>query len=185
MCARGAAAKGVYYPRMTRGERIAAAIERAVSGPAWHGPALADLIDDVTADSAADRPVPGAHSIWELVLHMTAWAEIARQRLVSAESPPPPTDAEDWPPVRDRSAEAWRAAVERLKDSHRELAADTASTDDARLAARLPDRDHTAVAMLHGVIEHDAYHGGQIAILKRALARAAGSANAAHAPHSP
>ena len=136
----------------------------------WHGPALADLIGDVSADDAAAHPVEGAHSIWELVLHMTAWTEIVRQRL-SHSSPVEPTSEQDWPPASDTSADAWRGAVERLKEAHRELAEETARLDDARLIGRVPGRDHTVLAMLHGIVEHDAYHGGQIAILKRALER--------------
>lgn len=134
----------------------------------WHGPALADLLDGVTAEHAAARPVPGAHTIWELVLHLTLWTEIARDRLAgSPNGEPAPGD--DWPPVTDQSADAWRAAIERLKEAHRELAAETARLDDARLLARVPGKDHTVITMFHGIIEHDAYHGGQIAILKRAL----------------
>lgn len=136
----------------------------------WHGPALADLIGDVSAEDAAAHPVAGAHSVWELVLHMTAWTEIVRQRLTNA-SPVEPTTEQDWPRVRDTSPEDWRAAVERLKDAHRELAADVAQLDDSRLIGRVPGRDHTVLAMVHGIVEHDAYHGGQIAILKRALQR--------------
>lgn len=153
---------------MSRGQRIADHIERAVSGPAWHGPALADLIGDVTAEQAAARPIGGAHSIWELVLHASAWTEIVRERLVGS-AKGEPTPEEDWPPVADTSADAWRAAVERLKDAHRELAADVAKLDDSFLVGRVPGHDHTVLAMLHGVVEHDAYHGGQIALLKRAL----------------
>lgn len=173
MCSRRGAAKGVrgvYFLPMTDGQRLAEAIERCVSGPVWHGPALADLIGDVDAGDAAARPIAGAHSIWELVLHMTAWAEIAATRLAPVR-PPDPTPDMDWPPVADTSADAWRAAVEQLKDAHRELADEVRLLDDARLHQRLPGRDHTALVMLHGVIEHDAYHGGQVAVLKRALAR--------------
>ena len=153
---------------MSRGQRIAQAIERSVSGPMWHGPALADLLEDVNADAAAAYPIKGAHSIWELVLHITAWTEIARERLAGS-AKADPTPEEDWPPVRDTSAEAWRTARERLKDAHRELAEEVASLDDAVLISRLPGKDHTALVMYHGIIEHDAYHGGQIAILKKAL----------------
>jgi uncharacterized damage-inducible protein DinB len=134
----------------------------------WHGPALADLVGDVTADQAADHPVPGAHSIWELVRHMTAWTEIVRARMVGSPLGDP-TPEEDWPAVTDASADGWRSAVERLKEAHRELAADVAKMDDAMLIGRVPGKDHSMLAMLHGVIEHDAYHGGQIAVLKRAL----------------
>lgn len=134
----------------------------------WHGPALADLVGDVTASDAAAHPITGAHSIWELVLHATAWTEVARERLVGS-AKGEPTPEEDWPPVDEPSPEAWRAAVERLKEAHRELAADIAALDDATLIARVPGKDHPVLTMVHGIIEHDAYHGGQIALLKRAL----------------
>lgn len=134
----------------------------------WHGPALVDLVGDVSAGDAHAHPVPGAHSIWELVYHMTAWTEIVRERLASPGMVEPTPD-EDWPPVRDSSADAWRSAVERLKAAHRELAADVAVLDDSRLIGRVPGREHSVLAMLHGIVEHDAYHAGQIAILKRAL----------------
>lgn len=139
----------------------------------WHGPALTDLIGDVSAEQAADHPIGGAHSIWELVLHMTAWTEIVRQRLGSTTFTGEPTAEQDWPPVQDTSSEAWRSAVERMKEGHRELAADVALLDDSRLIGRVPGREHSVLAMIHGIVEHDAYHGGQIAILKRALQRGA------------
>lgn len=134
----------------------------------WHGPALADLLEDVSASDAAEHPIQGAHSIWELVLHVTAWSEIARERLAGS-AKADPTPEEDWPPVKDTSAESWRAARQRLKDAHRELAEEVAVLDDSSLIARLPGKDHTALVMYHGIIEHDAYHGGQIALLKKAL----------------
>jgi hypothetical protein len=99
---------------------------------------------------------------------MSAWTEIARERLVgSAKSDPTPE--EDWPPVKDKSADEWRAARERLKEAHRELAADVAKLGDSDLIGRVPGKDHSVLTMVHGIVEHDAYHGGQIAILKKAL----------------
>lgn len=134
----------------------------------WHGPALTDLLEDVNAQQAAARPIAGAHSIWELVLHVTAWTEIARERLAGSVKGDP-TPEEDWPPVTDTSPDAWRATVERLKEAHRELAGITAQMDDSTLIGRVPGKDHSVLVMMHGIIEHDAYHGGQIALLKRAV----------------
>ena len=151
---------------MSRGQRVADAIERSVSGPMWHGPALADLLSDINPEQASARPLPGAHSIWELVLHITAWAEIVRQRLSGRATDDAPPEV-DWPPVRDTSGDAWRAAVERLKDAHRELATDVAKLDDSSLIGRVAGKDHSVLVMLHGLVEHDAYHGGQIAMLKK------------------
>jgi uncharacterized damage-inducible protein DinB len=134
----------------------------------WHGPALADLLEEVKAEDAAAYPIRGAHSIWELVLHVTAWTEITRERLAGS-AKADPTPEEDWPAVAETSAEAWRAAKERLKDAHRELAEEVARLDDSTLIGRVPGKDHSVLVMFHGIIEHDAYHGGQIAILKKAL----------------
>src|SRR5262245_7410677 len=108
---------------MGRSQRVAESIERSVSGPMWHGPSLADLVGDVSAPDAAAHPVDGAHSIWELVLHIASWTEIVRTRLAPTK-PADPTPDMDWPKVRDTSPEAWRAAVERMKTAHRDLAED-------------------------------------------------------------
>jgi uncharacterized damage-inducible protein DinB len=144
-------------------------IKRTVRGPMWHGPALAELLRDVTAEQAQARPIAGAHTIWELVLHVTAWAEIARARLSGQRVGDPPAD-EDWPPVGATTAEAWTAAVDRLLQSHRELASAVRDQEDAALDVKVTGLEYTVSNLLHGVIEHGTYHGGQIALLKRALA---------------
>jgi uncharacterized damage-inducible protein DinB len=134
----------------------------------WHGPSLADLLEGVSPAKAAARPIRSGHTIWELTLHMASWMEIVRTRL-APKAPPPPTDAQDWPAIPETSAEAWRAAIQRLKDAHRDLAADVAQLSDDATQALVPGKDHSVATMIHGIIEHDAYHGGQIAILKKAL----------------
>ena len=154
---------------ITRVDRLAQSIERSLSGPMWHGPALVDLVGDATAEQAATRPVAGAHTIWELALHLITWTDIVRERLHSA-NPVEATAEQDWMKVHDASAEAWRDTVERLKEAKRLLADDVRALADARLDERVPGRDYTVEVMLHGVVEHDTYHGGQIAILKRAIA---------------
>lgn len=155
---------------VSRSRRLAEQIERTVTGPMWHGPALAEVLADVTAEAAAARPIPGAHSIWELVLHVSAWAGIARARL-EGKATMEPTTMEDWPTPSPPSIEAWRAAVDEMHERHRELAAAVAPLEDEALDVRMPGRSHTVWTMLHGVAEHGTYHGGQMLLLKRALAR--------------
>ncbi len=144
-------------------------IKRTVTGPMWHGPALAELLTGVSASAAAAKPVPHAHSIWEIVLHVTAWAEIANER-IHGRRIADPSPREDWPPVGDTTDAEWKALVERLLASHRAIAADVRRLEEARLQEKVPGLEYTFSNMLHGVIEHGTYHGGQIAILKRALA---------------
>src|SRR2546428_12162604 len=104
---------------MSRGQRVAEAIERSVSGPMWHGPALADLIGDVSAEHAADHPVGGAHSIWELVLHVTAWTEIVRERLGSPGFTGEPTTEIGRASCRERSVDlGGRRIIKKKKRRH-------------------------------------------------------------------
>ena len=146
--------------------RIADQLGRAIAGPAWQGPSLLEAIDDVTAAQAATKPMAGAHSIHELVAHATAWIDIARQRLEG--TPPPVTDAMDWPAV---SAGDWAAARTHLEAAARRLESLIRSLDDGRLPEEIPiEGDRWSVyETLHGVIQHALYHAGQIAILKKGL----------------
>ena len=149
---------------MIRAKKLARHIERTVTGPMWHGPALVDVLDGVDATRARARPIAGAHSIWEIVLHVTAWADIARQR-IHGESLDDPTPEQDWPlPGLDP---AWAEAVEHLKASHRQLAADVRLLDDAALEAKVKGLSYPVGILLDGVVEHGTYHGGQIALLKK------------------
>jgi len=157
----------------TVAKRLANHIARTVRGPMWHGPALGDVLRDVSAEQAAARPIAGGHTIWELVLHTAVWAEVARARL-HGERLGDPTTAEDWPPVESTDGDAWTAAVDRLRHSYRQLAMEVQDLDDAALDAQIGELGYTASNLLHGVIEHGTYHGGQIALLKRGLAGRAG-----------
>jgi uncharacterized damage-inducible protein DinB len=154
---------------------IAAVIERSVAGDPWHGSSLTALLADVTAEEAAHRPIRGAHSILEIVLHVAAWAEEVGARLAGA-PPGDPADG-DWPlPC------PWDQAHARLAAAHAGLLRRLAAFPDERLGVRHGhEREpalgtgHTWAAMAVGVAEHNAYHGGQIALLKRALRGPAGT----------
>ena len=152
---------------MGRVKELSHLIDRTVTGPMWHGPALLEVLDGVTPERAAARPVAGAHSIWEIVLHAAAWAEIARARMKGTRLGDP-TPEEDWPPVRATGAEDWKRAVAQLRASYRDLAADVKLLDEARLDETIATLTYRVSVLLHGVVEHGTYHGGQIALLKRA-----------------
>jgi uncharacterized damage-inducible protein DinB len=151
---------------MSEIKRIEDQLRRAYEGQAWHGPSIKELLSDVTARQAAARPLPGAHSIWEIVLHISAWEEGARRRLsgdraeLSAE--------EDWPPVSDTSEAAWRNTLEMVETNHLRLRDALKSLDDARLNEPIIEGMSSVYGTLHGVIQHSLYHAGQIALLKRA-----------------
>lgn len=139
----------------------------------WHGDAVNELLVGVSPRDAASHPVDAAHSIWTLVLHMTAWADIVHDR-VHGTSLGDPTDARNFPAAPARiSARAWAGARTQLTVAHERLAETVAALTDDALGARVTGKSHTVGEMLDGVVEHSTYHGGQIAVLKRALTSAA------------
>ena len=147
--------------------RIVEQLKRGFEGGAWHGPGVMEILNGVTARQAAARPIPGAHSIWELVLHIAAWESACRRRL-EGDRAELPTE-EDWPHVADTSDEAWETTIAALKDGHRKLRESVARLDESRLDAPILQGMSSVYATLHGAVQHDLYHAGQIAVLKKAV----------------
>ena len=145
-------------------QRIQDQLRRTFEGEAWHGASLMELLADVDAARAAAKPLPRAHSIWEVVLHIAAWEDVARRRIEGEAVELSPE--QDWPPVRNSDEAAWREAIAALTRGHEALRRSMAKLDDAGLGARAPGKEYDMYFLLHGVIQHDLYHAGQIAVLK-------------------
>jgi uncharacterized damage-inducible protein DinB len=152
---------------MSEMQRVEEQLRRAFEGDAWHGPAVRELLVDVTAAKAASKPLSNVHSIWEIVLHMATWETVVRHRLLGESIGDLPPE-QDWPPVQDTHEAAWRQAVHELEEANRALRQTIARSNDVRLAEMVPGKAHSVYHMLHGIIQHDLYHAGQIAVLKKA-----------------
>jgi uncharacterized damage-inducible protein DinB len=154
--------------------RLAEQVGAALSGPAWHGASLEENLKGLSPEQAAARPVAEAHSIWELVLHLTAWTGEVTRRLGGA-APTAPAEG-DWPAVGAVSAQAWAEALARLRSAHEALVEAVRRYPAGRWSDRVGgERDAplgTGVSyaeMVQGLLQHDAYHGGQIGLLRKAL----------------
>lgn len=145
--------------------RIADQLKRAFEGDAWHGPAVLEVLEGVNARAAASKPIPGAHSIWEIVLHIAAWDGAIRRRMGGQALEL--SSKQDFPPVNDTSDSAWQSALENLKQRHAELIEALLAMPDYRLTAQVPGKDYDFYHMLHGAVQHELYHAGQIALLKK------------------
>jgi uncharacterized damage-inducible protein DinB len=158
---------------MSEIHRILDQLEREHEGDPWHGSPLRDILQGIDAETAARKPLPGAHSIWELVLHMTGWKNEVRKRLGGAPAGEPAEG--DWPDVGEPTDRRWRAALEALEAAHRDLIAAVRLLPEPKLFEPTNDpRDRplgagvTHYVLLHGIVQHDVYHSGQIALLKKA-----------------
>lgn len=146
---------------------IADQLRRAFDGSAWHGPAVLELLADVDAETAATRPIADVHSIWELLLHIAVWDNAGMVRLTGKKWQP--TGLSNFPSVPAKPTEAaWRKAVAAAKSTHEKLVRTVAALPESRLRDRVPGKRYDFYHMLHGIAQHELYHAGQIAILKKA-----------------
>jgi uncharacterized damage-inducible protein DinB len=152
---------------MKEPHRIADQLARSLRGDAWHGPSLSELLEDVSAEDAARHPVPGAHSIGELVLHVAVWQDVIRRRLTGDSRAL--TDEENWRGFAGGD-DAWREAKDSLRNSTELLMTAASALAESDLDEPILPGYSTRYVSLHGAVQHNLYHAGQIALLKRALA---------------
>ena len=158
---------------MTEIDRIVDELEREHGGDPWHGNPLRQILDGVDHRQAALRPLAKAQTIWETVLHIVAWKNEVRRRVGGAPAGAPIEG--DWPTPPPASAEGWRDALAGLEASHRALVAAVAGLREPALFEPTTDPRERETGLgvshyvlLHGIVQHDVYHAGQIALLKKA-----------------
>jgi uncharacterized damage-inducible protein DinB len=168
---------------MTEIDRLLDELRRAHEGDAWHGSAAREVLDGVTAEEARARPIADAHTIWEIALHIIAWrGEVARRVREGFAAMP----AEgDWPAVTVTDDRVWRDVLARLDASHLDLLDAVARLPASKLDERVGTGRDAPLGSgvsynvtLHGIVQHDAYHLGQISLIKKA-ARGASARTAA------
>lgn len=146
-------------------EKIKDQLERAFEGESWTGPSVMEVLKDIEPVKAASRPIPNAHSIWEILEHMNSTIRNVIRRMRGDGTPM--TDEEDWPKVTDTSKQSWDELIERFKVSHNELLAEVSKLKPEQLDSPVLEGFSSYYVTLHGVVQHNLYHLGQISILKK------------------
>lgn len=141
-------------------------------GPAWHGSSLRSALRGVRADDAAWRPAPDRNAIWDIALH-TAYARhrmLRRLGATPASTFPRALRASWWPRLPDELTEgAWRADLALLEEYQHRLLDAVSAVSSARLASRRRGKPWTLAQEVLGIANHDAYHAGQIQLVKRLM----------------
>lgn len=130
-------------------------------GEAAHGATLRRLLDDVSEEQARRR-IGDTHSIFEMVVHVGTWMDVVARRLRG--EPIESTTVEDW---SDTTLRSWPATIEELEHAQSRLLDAIARTPPEALDKPIAGRDATARATLETILNHNVYHAGQIALLKK------------------
>jgi uncharacterized damage-inducible protein DinB len=145
---------------MSQTQRIADSYRAATVKGAWYGPSLAELLAQISPEVATTRPVPGSHSILELLQHLLLWNERIR-KTSDSNSLPPWEPEKDWaePPI------AWNELVSRWSQSRERLEERIRNFPIEDLTKQVPGRNYNYETLFQGVVEHTIYHSGQIAMV--------------------
>lgn len=151
--------------------RLLGELTEAYHGEPWYGRPLRELVDDFDDATGFVRPIAGGHTPAELVRHIAWWKEVVLRRL--DDEPVADAAAGDWG-AWDDPTPSWHVLVGDLDAVHDRLVGRVARMTAAEMAAPVAGKSHTKAIMVRGVIDHDIYHGGQLAVLARAFAEGTG-----------
>jgi uncharacterized damage-inducible protein DinB len=148
----------------TRTQQIADAYRAATIKDAWYGPSLAELLLQTSPELATTAPIPGAHTISQLLQHLLLWNE--RVRNTSDTNPLPLWQAEkEWaePPIPwGELLGGWNQSRDLLEQKLRNFRLDD-------LGKQVPGRGYPYETMLEGIVQHTIWHAGQIAMISSLL----------------
>ena len=150
---------------MTEIERIVRLLEKTFDAHPWYGPSIMQGLADINPSHTTVRQ-GSAHTIIELVLHMTSWRIFATRRL-QGDDEYQVADEMNFPKPK-----SWEEALKDFKASQQGLVDAAKSFPENRLGELVPSKTqkYTYYTLLHGIAHHDVYHLGQIMLIKRSLA---------------
>ena len=151
---------------MSEIDRITAHYDEVMHGSAWHGDPAWQILEGISPEVASTRTVPEAHTIWEIVMHMIFWEEVATDRLAGKRAGL--IEERNFPAMPEATLDNWSKTLDELRDSNRRFREALAKLDDAKLNDLSAAGKRTFHEEAHGLIEHHVYHLGQIALLKKA-----------------
>jgi uncharacterized damage-inducible protein DinB len=145
---------------MVQKEIIIRQLERAFNGPAWHGPSVIETLNKVNEDSSQNK-FKDSHTLIQLIAHMVAWRKFVIEKL-NGNDAYDVSDEQNFPSLNDLKEE-----IHQLKFTQLKLVKAIENFPEEKLREKVPTREYSFQTMLHGILHHDLYHLGQIALLNR------------------
>jgi uncharacterized damage-inducible protein DinB len=152
---------------MMETQRIKSLFENLYDGNPWLDVTLIGTLSEISAEKAAKKPAGGGNSIWEIADHIISWRENVLQRINGQTMITP--DDNYFTPVSDTSENAWQQTLKNLATSQQKWMEFLQGFSDPELSGIYPPNGHTHYEHIHGIIQHDAYHLGQVVLIAKHL----------------
>jgi uncharacterized damage-inducible protein DinB len=148
---------------------IITTLHSILDGEPWYGRPAMKILQEIDPNSIYRKPNENSHSLVELLYHMNTWAEFTLKRLEKIEETDPGAfEKADWREI-DPSEHTWEKALAQFKVTHDLIIEFLGTKDDKFLSEKVDYREYNFRFLLNGLIQHDVYHIGQIAYVKKFL----------------
>jgi uncharacterized damage-inducible protein DinB len=148
-------------------KRISKLLDDIYEGSPWIDVNLMDTLKNLTAAQAAKKVNPQWNTIWEIVNHLINWRLNVLQRIQAKTIPSPANNY--FAPLPEVSEEAWLNTLDRLEDSQAQWRQVLKKFKKKDLEKNYPTNGMSYYDHIQGIIQHDAYHLGQIVLLAKAV----------------
>jgi uncharacterized damage-inducible protein DinB len=159
---------------MTRTNKLSKELNNSIFGDPWHGASAVAILNGISVHQAIQRPITSAHSIIELILHLTAWTEEILRRF-NGNNPSEPQMG-DWPSPENYSDEYWTSVKQNLYDATNKLISAIQGFPEEMLDKIIGRERNISLGtgfsfegLIMGLVQHNAYHLGQISLLKKSF----------------
>ncbi|MEW6652802.1 MAG: DinB family protein [Bacteroidota bacterium] len=147
-------------------------LNKAIDGDPWYGASLKSILAGVDHKQAVMRTHPKTHSIAEIALHILAWIEETASRLDGNEPKVPKRG--DWQNIAALEKREWKNIISRIFKEHKRVTKLTLALTIDKLEEQVGIERNPALGtgftfreMLVGLMEHNVYHSGQIALIRK------------------
>jgi uncharacterized damage-inducible protein DinB len=134
-------------------------------GNNWSDSAMQEILKDITWTQALETPIPNVNSIAVLVFHMNFYLDYVHRNLKNDIFIFDHEDSFKAPTIQSEAD--WQALLQKTWDDAEAFAQTIEKIPDAQMYKVIPPRTNIFYKNIHGVIEHNHYHLGQIVLLKK------------------
>lgn len=150
---------------MKETERIVKLFKDLYNGSPWLGVNIIETLENISAEQASKRISPGRNTIWEIVNHVIHW-RLNVLRRVQGENIISP-EHNYILPIKDMSETAWKETLNQLKDSQQKWLDFLKNFEEQDFSKIYSNNHMTYYEHIHGILQHDAYHLGQVVLLAK------------------
>jgi uncharacterized damage-inducible protein DinB len=150
-------------------QSIVSNLQNTLDGTPWYGRPVYEMLEEINPKIVYTRPNKHSHSLIDLLYHMNTWAEFTLKRIEGEKEPDMAAFEElDWRPI-DPKTHTWKKGLSSFKSTHKKIIQLLKKKDDSFLEGKVDYRKYNFRFLINGMVQHNIYHIGQIAYLKKLL----------------